>query len=182
MHAPRELEVGYRIQGCGAVVIAFSTILSVLLSMPVCYGEAQDDERVERLANIAYAISYVSETRDDAAGLLTIGTAESGWCEDVHAGIRRGWAGVGLWQLEPASRRTPPFSGTDLDSTIHAAGEALWLWRHSFQYGRDPAARFRAYGAQAATWGGGKPRANLFWSIYQKLGKFFLAEPYYYYA
>lgn len=135
-------------------------ILALLLSFPQCYGEPRDTARLEL---IAAAIAQVSATPDDAAGLLTIGTHESAWCESVHSGRRRGGHGVGLWQIEPGSRRAPPFAGLTLEETTHAAGEALWLWRHSYGCGRTLEARYRAYAGLpcGSSWAGARSRARM---------------------
>lgn len=141
-------------------MIAAAAVLRVLLALPVCYGEEPDPER---MVVIAESIAAVSTTRDDAAGLLAIGTAESAWCESVHAGRKRGGLGVGLWQLEPGSNRRPPFAGVSLDATTHAAGEALWLWRHT--------TRFGAYaGLGCRSWSGARRRAGLYVWFLGRLG------------
>jgi hypothetical protein len=142
-------------------MIAVAPVFRVLLLLAQCFGEPRDPER---MAAIAQAIALVSETRDDAAGLLAIGTAESAWCESVHSGQRRGWSGVGLWQLEPGSHRHPPFAGLSLADTTHAAGEALWLWRHSYTCGGALVDRFKVYGGRpcAVAWLGGGARARLY--------------------
>lgn len=151
-------------------MIAAAAILRVLLALPVCQGERQDPER---MAIIAAAISSVSNTRDDAAGLLAIGTAESAWCESVHSGLRHGWSGVGLWQLEPGSHRRPPFAGLSIEDTTHAAGEALWMWRHSYTCGPSLVDRFKVYGGRpcAVAWLGGGARARLYRWIYWSLSE-----------
>jgi hypothetical protein len=150
-------------------VIALAPVLAVLLTSPVCFGERQDPERLELIAT---AIATVSSTRDDAVGLLTIGEAESAWCLAVHSGRRKGWSGVGLWQLEPGSHRHPPFAGLSLADTTHAAGEALWLWRHSYDCGHSIEGRMRVYGGRSCSepWPGAAKRARLFAWISWRLG------------
>lgn len=101
--------------------------------------------------------------------MLTIAVFESGLCFRVHSGARRGGQGRGLWQLEPGSNRVPPFTGLSLEDTSHAAGEALWLWRHA-RCGRRPglAARFAAYAGLGCgrTWAGAAPRARFMtWAV-----------------
>jgi hypothetical protein len=147
-------------------VIPIAPVLAFLLARPVCFGEHHDPARLE---TIATAIAAVSNTRDDAAGLLTIGTFESHWCERVHSGRVRGWSGQGLWQLEPGSHRHPPFAGLSAEATTHAAGEALWLWRHSYSYGASLEARFRCYGGQREGWRGAGPRAAFYWKAWASL-------------
>jgi hypothetical protein len=145
----------------------YEAILAILLSLPPCFGEPSD---VERMAIIASAIAAVSRNVEDAAGLLTIGTFESAWCRDVHSGARRGGAGEGLWQIEPGSRRQKPYSGVDLKSTCHAAGQALWLWRHSWQCGPASESRFKAYAGVACgkPWAGAARRGKLFrWLVWR---------------
>lgn len=114
----------------------------------------------------------MSVTRDEAAALITIAESESALCADVHAGSRRGWSGIGLWQIEPGSNRRPPFAGLSLEDTTHAAGEALWLWRHSWQCGPDLVSRFKAYGGRPCpvAWLGGGARARLYRWIFWSLG------------
>lgn len=117
----------------------------------------------------------MSESRDDAAGLLAIATAESALCEAVHSGRKHGWSGVGLWQLEPGSHRAPPFAGVSLADTTHAAREALWLWlwRHSWQCGPELVSRFKAYGGRPCpvAWLGGGARARLYHWIFWELSE-----------
>jgi hypothetical protein len=71
----------------------------------------------------------------EAAALASIGDHEGRWCWAVATGRIKGGPGEGPWQLEPGSHRKRPFSGSDVASLSHAAGEALWLWRHSWQCG-----------------------------------------------
>lgn len=136
-------------------------ILAALLSLPPCYGEPRDTARLELIAR---AIAEASSTVDDAAGLLTIGYHESSYCEAVHSGKRKGGHGVGLWQIEPGSRRVPPFAGLSYEETRHAAVQALWLWRRSRQCGNEPARRFASYAGILcdSNWPGSAPRVRLF--------------------
>lgn len=149
-------------------MIPYWPVLLVLARLPLCH---RDPPTFERLSVIAAAIATVSDTTDDAAALLTIGQHESAWCLDVHDGRARGWGAMGLWQIERGSRRVPPFFGTSLDDTTHAAGEALWLWRHSWQCGRSAAARFRAYGSApcGSSWPGAESRARMFATLSWRL-------------
>lgn len=79
---------------------------------------------------------------DTAAMLFTLGKFETMFGREAHAGRRGTGGGQGLWQLEPASKRKPPFVGLDFISTRHAAFEAAWLVRHSFACGGTPERRF----------------------------------------
>lgn len=142
-------------------MIAIGPVLRVLLSLPICAHEAPDPRRLEVIAT---AIADVSRDGADAAALLTIGQSESAWCRTVHAGSRRGGAGLGLWQIEPGSHRVPPFAGLSIADTTHAAEQALWLWRHSFSCGSDTASRFRVYAGAGcdSPWQGAAARSRLF--------------------
>lgn len=151
-------------------MISLAPVLRVVLALPQCYGEPRD---VDRLEVIARAVAAVSDTRDDAAGLLVIAESESALCKTVHSGQRHGWAGVGLWELEPASHRHPPFAGLSLEATTHAAREALWMWRHSWQCGPELVSRFKAYGGRPCpvAWLGGGARARLYRWIFWELSE-----------
>jgi hypothetical protein len=142
-------------------VISVFKVLRILSALRPCYGEIPDHDH---LVDVAVAIATVAETKDDAIGLITIGDAESKFCKRVHSGEVRGGPGEGIWQLEPGSHRKPPYSGLSADATIHAAGEALWLWRHSYSCGSSLTARFRVYGGVPceAAWAGAKKRADLY--------------------
>lgn len=142
------------------IVIAAGPVLRVLLALPFCAGHTRDAPRLEIIAT---AIATVSDTPADAAALLTIGQHESAWCESVHAGRVRGGNGRGLWQIEPGSRRVPPFAGVSIEATTHAAGEALWLWRHSYTCGPDLVSRFRVYAGLGcdSPWQGAVARAKV---------------------
>lgn len=129
---------------------------------------------VARLTVIAHAIASVSESVDDAAGLLAIGDAESRWCERVHAGRARGGDGVGLWQLERGSHRAPPFAGLCVADTVHAAGEALWIWRHSYQCGGALSSRFESYAGLRCdvAWRGAARRVAFYtWATWRLTGE-----------
>lgn len=151
-------------------MIAAWPVIAFLLLQPPCYGEPADPER---LVTIGQAVAAVSDTRDDAAGLVTIAVHESALCRSVHSGARRGGPGVGLWQLEPGSHRQPPFAGLSLADTTHAAGEALWLWHHSHQCGHGLRARFAAYAGLpcGSKWAGAASRARFYgyvrWALAQ---------------
>lgn len=142
-------------------MIAIGPVLAVLLTIPICASEPPDPDRLEVIAK---AIATVAINTPEAAALLTIGQAESAWCRSVQAGARRGGQGRGLWQIEPGSHRAPPFAGLSLEDTTHAAGEALWLWRHSFSCGGDMVSRFRVYAGAGcdSPWQGAVARARLF--------------------
>ena len=148
-------------------MIPAGPILSVLLQLPACYEDRFDSSYPERMATIAYSIASASSNYDDAAALVTIARFESGLCRVVHSGARRGGPGEGLWQLEPGSNRVRPFSGLSLESTEHAAGEALWLWRHSHQCGPSLESRFRGYGGRPCTskWDGASRRARFYYWV-----------------
>lgn len=135
-------------------------VLALILSLPTCYREtAQPD----RLAVVAESISEVSDTPAEAAALVTIAYHESVFCESVHAGKRKGGPGEGLWQIEPGSHRPRPYSGTSKAETKHAAGEALWLWRHTAGCATI-SKRFGAYaGLGCRTWPGATKRERFYW-------------------
>ena len=138
-----------------------AALLHAMLALPVCAGEARDPDR---LSVIARSIEATGATPSEAIALVTIAQAESGLCAAIHAG-RPGLGGaLGPWQIERASNRVPPFAGLSIEATTHAAGEALWLWRHSYQCGRSFEARFRAYaGAPCGShWAGASKRAGLY--------------------
>lgn len=144
-------------------MIAPGLILNVLLRLPVCYQDRAEVGYLDRQHVIAQAISSVAETPLEAAALVTILRFESGGCFSVHAGHRKGGPGEGLWQLEPGSHRSRPFSGLSFEATSHAAGEALWLWRHSWHCGPSWQARFTAYAglSDCRVWTGATPRSKL---------------------
>lgn len=152
-----------------------ATIQTILVSLAPCYAETRPgpwyespEVRLARLALVAKAIGSVARTIDDVAGLITIAEFEAGYSLRVQAGAIPG-LGRGLWGIEPGSNRLPPFEGLGLDATTHAAGEALWLWRHSYQHGANPEARFASYaGLSQAHWSGAAPRARFFrWVAYR---------------
>lgn len=125
-------------------MVAAYAIHAALLALTPCWADRDDSRKAGQLETIAVAIATVASTVDDAAGLIAIANSESKFSLRVHAGLTGG-RGRGLWQLELGSRRKPPFVGLSLADTTHAAGEALWMWRHSWQCGRTLAARFTAY-------------------------------------
>src|SRR4051812_39014835 len=125
--------------------VSAAAITALLLELSTCYAERNDPARVEHLTLQAEAIAAVSASPDEAAALVAIAKHEGNFCWSVATGRIKGGPGEGPWQLEPGSHRKRPYSGSDLPSLSHAAGEALWLWRHSWQCGPSPAARFRAY-------------------------------------
>lgn len=138
-------------------------VIALVRALYSCAGP-QD---VSRLDTIGEAIASVSHTEEDAAALLAIGRWESGFCADVHSGARKGGLGEGLWQLEPGSRRTRPFSGLDRASTEHAAEQALYLWKHTRCADLD--AHFGAYaGLGCRAWNGSARRtATYYWALAQ---------------
>jgi hypothetical protein len=75
----------------------------------------------------------------------------------------RGSSGAGPWQIEPGSNRPPPYAGESLPELTHAARQALWLWRHSWQCGHSPEARFRAYAGTSCSsaWAGAHARTQV---------------------
>ena len=150
--------------------MSLAAITALLLSRPPCYAERNDPDRVAHVTLQAEAIAAVSRTIDDAAALASIGDHEGRWCWSVAIGHKKGGPGEGPWQLEPGSHRSRPFSGNDLASLSHAAGEALWLWRHSWQCGPSAEARFRAYAGLPcdSKWSGAASRSRLYyWSLWR---------------
>lgn len=152
-------------------------VLALLLRLPVCWQDRHETERTARLETIAEAIaSAANETtrpRDTGAFLVSLAWHESGLCRAVHAGERHG-TGEGLWQLVPLSKREPPFSGLDPESTAHAAGEAAWVVTHSYLCGPSIKSRMIVY----ITGGSGCPsdwltaaaRVRTYWWAYGRLG------------
>ena len=159
-------------------MIPAGPILQILLQLPACYEDRNDSSYPERMAIIAHSIAAVSDNDDEAATLVTIASFESGLCRAVHEGRKRGGPGEGLWQIEPGSHRVPPFSGLSFEATEHAAGEALWLWRHSFQCGPSLESRFKGYGGRSCSeaWTGASRRARFAGWLTQKLKSLALAE------
>lgn len=146
-------------------------ILHILLQLPTCYKEERD---LNQLGLISAAISTVSNNNDDVAGLLTIGTFESAWCFSVGSGRVKGGSGTGYWQIEPGSHRIKPFAGITIEDTTHAAGEALWLWRHSHQCGSSLSNRFTAYAGLnkcPKNWSGAFKRAKFYGWVSMELAK-----------
>jgi len=143
-------------------VIPSAKVVAVLLSLHTCAREPHTPAYVARLTMVGESIAVVSDAPDDAAGLLSIWYYEGAGCEDVHAGTVKGGDGLGPWQIEPGSHRVPPFAGLSREATTHAAGEALWLWRHTRRCG-SLERRFGAYaGLGCRSWSGAAKRANLF--------------------
>jgi hypothetical protein len=146
-------------------------LLPLLLSLPVCvYDRSVDPElKASQLMIVADAIEAVTDDPEEQAALVTIAWFESRLCLHVHSGAVRGGQGRGLWQIEPGSNRVPPFVGLGPDATEHAAGQALWLWKHA-RCGRRPglAARFGAYAGLGCgrLWAGAAPRARFMgWAL-----------------
>lgn len=125
-------------------------MLAALQALPGCWADrhAPEGAKATQHAYISRAIAAKAETVDEAAYLVTIAYHESRICLNTHAGLARG-RGRGLWQIECASRRLPPFEGLSYEATEHAAGEALWMIRHSWQCGNQPKDRFTAYAGRA---------------------------------
>lgn len=145
-------------------------VLPVLLELPVCVADrGQPEAKAAQLHMVAGAIEEATADPSERAALITIAWFESRLCLRVHAGELRGGLGEGLWQLEPGSRRRPPFAGLGSSETAHAAGEALALWRLGRCAGRPLAARFRAYaglGCGPRDWAGAEPRARFMrWTL-----------------
>lgn len=145
--------------------------LALLLSLAPCWAERKDPARVEHVALIAEAVDSVTEDQRERAALVTIAKFESGLCWSVASGRVHGGDGEGPWQIEPGSRRQKPYSGTDLKSLSHAAGEALWLWRHSWQCGPALESRFRAYAGLpcSSTWSGAHARTGFLFFVSNRL-------------
>jgi hypothetical protein len=133
-----------------------------LLSLPQCFAERADPARVEHVALLAEAIDQATEKPAERAALATIAYYESGLCWAVATGKVRG--GQGPWQIEPGSHRPGPYVGSSLPELTHAARQALWLWRHSWQCGPSPRARFRAYAGLecSSSWTGARVRERLY--------------------
>lgn len=138
-----------------------------MLALAPCYSERNDPHRVEHVSLLAEAIDSATSKQDERAALITIARFESGFCWAVASGRVKGGPGEGPWQLEPGSRRPRPYSGTTLPELKHAADQALWLWRHSFQCGPSLEARFRAYGGAPceSSWSGARARAGYFFFV-----------------
>lgn len=139
------------------------TPLAILLAFAPCYLERSDPDRLAHVAIQAEAMVAVAESSDDIAGLITIAEHEGRLCWSVATGAVHGGNGWGPWQIEAGSRRPGPYFGSDLPSLTHAAGEALWLWRHSYHCGHSLEARYRAYaGLQCQSmWAGANSRARM---------------------
>lgn len=161
-------------------MIDASTVLRVLLQLPVCWADRDEPpaEHAARFEVIATAIARAAEpTRnpvDTAAMLIALGYRESRLCRAVHAGHRRGGVGEGLWQLEPGSRRVRPFSGLSLEATEHAAHQATWLITHSYSCGARPAQRFTllAFGRCApGSWPTQRERVQTYWWAVRELSE-----------
>lgn len=144
-----------------------------MLRLPTCYSEEPD---VEQLTKISQAIGVNADSISEATALITIGTFESAWCKRVGAGIKKGGHGAGYWQIEPGSNRIKPFAGLSLEELTHAAGQALWLWRHSHQCGSSIKSRFIAYaGIQdcKTTWAGATKRNSFYYWVYVQMNNEF---------
>lgn len=127
-------------------------IAAYLISvLPMCRADLELplETKAGQLAVAAEAIATVAETAEEAVWLTAIAYHESRFCYRTHAGGSsvRG-RGRGLWQIEKGSRRLPPFEGLSLAETTHAASQALWLVRHSYQCGPSVKDRFTAYAGQ----------------------------------
>ena len=150
-------------------MIPAAPLIALLLSLNTCAREPHDAARGARVTTLAESIAEVSDSVDDEAGLVAIAVNESGLCANVHSGARKGGPGEGLWQIEPGSNRTGPFSGLDREATTHAASEALWLWRHT-RGCRGLAARFGAYaGLGCRSWPGARARVGLYGFVTMRL-------------
>ncbi len=150
----------------------FEALLAVLLSLPVCWADrgVPANEKASQLATIAGAMVEHTSDPTELAYLTSIAYHESRFCLAVHAGRTRG-PGRGLFQLEPGSRRRPPFTGLSADATAHAAGEALWMVRHSHQCGESPEGRFTAYAGRACgtAWPTLRSRVALWYTVRARL-------------
>jgi hypothetical protein len=151
-------------------MVSSALILSFLLRLPTCYKEDPD---INQLDLISQAIAINVDTISEATALITIGTFESAWCKKVGSGKRKGGSGAGYWQIEPGSHRIKPFAGLSLEELTHAAGEALWLWRHSHQCGSSIKARFTGYAGVKCNvqWSGAIKRTNFYYWAYAELNK-----------
>lgn len=145
--------------------------LALLLSLAPCWAERKDPHRVEHVALIAEAVDSVTDDHRERAALVTIAKFESGLCWSVASGRVHGGDGEGPWQIEPGSHRPGPYSGTTQQALTHAAGEALWLWRHSWQCGPSAESRFRAYAGLpcSSPWLGAGARTGFFFFATNRL-------------
>jgi hypothetical protein len=153
--------------------VSAAAILAALVMLPVCWDDRREEARSERLQDVATAIDVAASGDDGLAALLvTVGYHESRFCRSAHAGGRRG-RGEGIWQIEAGSRRQRPFSGLGLAATTHAAGEAAWLLRHSWQCGSGPAARLTAYAGRTCgeDWPTLRERVATYWWALTRLRK-----------
>ena len=159
-------------------MISAARVLDLLLRLTPCWADRGEppQERLQRFTFIATAITDTSNATprplDNAAMLIALGYSESRLCKAVHAGTKKGGHGEGLWQLEPGSRRKRPFSGLSLEETVHAAGQATWLIRHSFSCGSTPERRFTqlAFGAcRENGWPTQSTRVSNYWWAYYNL-------------
>lgn len=147
-------------------------LLTVLTSLPVCWADrgVPANEKASQLEVIAAALLARTQDPSELAYLTSIAYHESRLCIAVHAGRVRG-RGRGLFQIEPGSRRVPPFTGLSFEATEHAAGEALWMVRHSHQCGSTPADRFTAYAGRECEkyWPSLRSRVALWYSVRARL-------------
>lgn len=129
-----------------------ASVLAVLMRLPVCYADREDDRKPGQLATVARAVTVVANDSkrpvDKAAKLISTAYNETRLCLRVHSGEHRG-KGRGLYQLEGQSRRYQgPFVGLDYDSTLNATRVASAVLDRSFQCGLRPRDVFTAYGAR----------------------------------
>lgn len=150
-------------------------VLAFLIALPVCVADRPHPEaKAAQLATIAAAIELATPEPEERAALVTIAWFESRLCLAVHAGRVRGGTAEGLWQIEPGSHRRRPYAGLSELATEHAAGEALWLWRHAGNCRSGLPARFRGYaglGCGPSSWKGAAPRAAFMWRTLAYLRK-----------
>lgn len=141
-------------------MILAAPVLAVILAQPVCWADRALPVEVKRdqLGVIADAIAEASDTPERAALLITIGYHESRWCIRVHAGIKRGGAGEGLWQLEGAHHGDGSRSGLSRYETADAALLASAQLDRSYQCGSSPAAILTAYAGRPCWQSASDPR------------------------
>jgi hypothetical protein len=140
-----------------------TAVLALLLALPTCWADRAEPGRVERLGTIAHAIEASTPSVTVRARLIATAYAESRFCRSVHAGTRKGGRGEGLWQIEPGSHRSRPYSGLTPGATDAAAASAAYLLEHSAQCGPGDAAVLTAYAGRpcGVPWASIQTRVNL---------------------
>jgi hypothetical protein len=133
--------------------------------LPTCWADRNDARMPDHLTRIAYAISEEARDADEAAALVSIGKAESGFCIAVQHHYTHSGA-LSMWQLEKKQDKYPgPFLGLEYEPIHNAAHAAVDVWRHSHQCGQRPEDMFSAYGARpcGTIWPSLKSRVATYW-------------------